>query len=333
LHKIKADAKGSALEYIDRSAVPIKVARGEPVAQDIVPFQGERATRSLLGLPTHRCRPPAFPEPEPDGSALDRAAPPPPFDVHGAFDTRVLDAFETRVGGAHKRNLPKRAAMTRLRMSDRLLSHTNKPRSYSKAEKLWKAPEFSNPMPRVFGNANYAEALDGTLVSVPPRLPSSEEEFDRLSVRELMTRSLEPGQQRSGLGTAWSSRSPSRDELRSSASRVPTGPPAWAKTNRKNTTIIGDPSKKSSTCIIEPLDSPKAKVSSFVKLPDGWMAKVPNLGRVTDPFCHDLCSRPLYCFDLDQARNRRELHMKSSLGVYTGGPVYNINFSQAIQKF
>ena len=75
------------------------MARGEPVAQDIVPFQGERATRSLLGLPTHRCRPPAFPEPEPDGSALDRAAPPPPFDVHGAFDTRVLDAFETRVGG------------------------------------------------------------------------------------------------------------------------------------------------------------------------------------------------------------------------------------------
>ena len=185
---------------------------------------------------------------------------------------------------------------------------------------------------RVWDAAGYADTMDGTLVSLPARLDTSVEEFDRMTVRELVTRSrsVEPTQHGR---KEWSNTPPSRNQLRSSASqRLKSGVPAWAKIDRKSSTIIGNPAQKK-TCIIRPETQSREPVDTWVKLPDQWMANVQNLGRVTDPFCHHLCSEPLYCFDLEQARHGRDPHMISSLGVYCGGPVYRVNFSQAIQKF
>lgn len=321
------------LEWEARSAHPIKLARGEPVAQDILPFTGERGMRSLAGLHTHRCRPPAFPEPDDDEPRALTAL------SNLSRDSAVSQPAQT----AHQHGGPTRKHQ-RGRMQGRgmVQSHLLKPRSYSETENLWKAPEFSNGMvhARVFQRAGLVVETDGTLTSVPTRIASVDQEFDQLTVRELITRSVEPGQRNSRGGTACS-RLPSahlerdadgnRAEFLSSASCGRSGTPAWAKAPRKNTRIIGNPSSMSSTCIIQPQQDPGDKLDLPVKIADSWMTRVPNLGRVTDPFCVHLASQPLYCFNLEQARHGREAHMISGLGVSLGGPVYNIRASQAIQ--
>jgi len=312
----RAAARGP-LEFVGLEAEPIKLAGGEPVAQCVLPVHGERATRSLCGLPSHRCRSPAFAEPEPE-----------PAQAAAHFNQSPEEAPPVAGGpaGDHARHsLGRAAGAWQAHASVGCKSHLVKPRSYSEAERPWRPPEYADTMvqSRVWKAAGYTDAMHGSLELMPPRLATSEEEFDRMSVRELLTRSrsVEPG-------TRQSSRLPSRDQLRSSASRY--GTPAWARATRAHSTIIGDPKQKR-TCIIRPV-TPKEEKDEWVKLPDNWMAKVPNLGRVKDPFCHHLCSEPLYCFDLEQARHGREPHMVSSLGVFRGGPVYNVRATNAIQR-
>ena len=57
------------------------------------------------------------------------------------------------------------------------------------------------------------------------------------------------------------------------------------------------------------------------------MTRVPNLGRVTDPFCLHLVSEPMYCYDLNHA-STAEPHMENSGGLYRGESYLNIKFSR-----
>ena len=312
-------AESVPLEYCEPHAVPVKMARGEPVAHEILPFSGERALRSLMGLPTHRCHHPV----------TDEEAPERIFDFHEPEDDAREPGKDRGQPSGNQRRL--HTAMLR-RPSVKPPSRTVKPRCYSETEKLWKAPEFSDMQikPRVFQDAGYAENMDGTLVSIRSQSKHVPDDFDSLTVRELLRRWDSPQATTARCRTASSGMLlSSRDQLRSSLS---SGRPAWAKAERTNTTIIGNPRNASSTCIIQSEASPDKKLDTFTRLPDSWMTRVPNLGRVKDPFCVHLASEPLYCFNLHQARHERELHNISSLGVYRGGPVYNINFSQAIEK-
>lgn len=288
------------LGWEESSANPIKLACGEPVAQDILPFTGERGMRSLAGLPTHRCRPPAFQEPaETRGlTALSNLS------QNGAPGTEPAEQAEVH---ARKQKRGPGPTCRRVQRSGIVQSHSLKPRSFSEAEKLWKAPEFSDGMvqARVYASARLVLDVDGTLACLLPRLATSEQEFDRLTVRQLLTRSAELGE--TGRRR---SRLPSRAQLRSSTSCAARSTPAWAKAPRKNTMILGSPSRLNSTCIIQPQPELSVELES-VKGADGWMANVPNLGRVTDHFCVELASRPLYCFNLEQARYGREPHMHS----------------------
>ena len=316
----KAAARGP-LSFVGHETEPIKLVGGEPVAQSILPIHGERGTRTLCGLPTHRYRTPHFPEPDTVycGAYRDQGGDAAPAKHEG--ETRDLARAAGRKHGRRGTDGGRRTGA-----KGRLQSHLVKPRSYSVSESLWLPPEYTDTMvqSRVWKASGYADAMDSTLELVPQRLATSEDEFDRMSVRELLTRSrsVEPH-----TATVQSRIMPSRDCLRSSASRQST--PTWARATRRHSTIIGDP-KARRTCIIKPV-TPKEEVDTWVKLPDNWMAKVPNLGRVTDPFCHHLCSEPLYCYNLDHARHGREPHMISSLGVYRGGPVYNVKATNAIK--
>jgi hypothetical protein len=316
----KAAARGP-LAFGGHETEPIKLAGGEPVAQSILPIHGERGTRTLCGLPTHRCRAPHFPEPDTVycGAYRDQGGDTAPSDQEG--ETRDLASAAGRKHGGRGTDGGRRAGA-----NGRLQSHLVKARSYSESKSLWRPPEYTDNMvkSRVWKASGYVDAVDGTLESVPQRLATSEDEFDRMSVRELLTRSLsvEPP-----TGTVQSRMMPSRDCLRSSASRRST--PAWARATRTHSTIIGDP-KARRTCIVKPVTA-KEEMDTWVKLPDNWMTRIPNLGRVKDPFCHHLCSEPLYCYNLDHARHGREPHMISSLGVYRGGPVYNVKATNAIK--
>ena len=324
LHGERAAGSGPPLAYLERDTGPIKMARGEPVAQDILPFSGERALRSLVGLPTHRCH----------HAVVDEEMPRYSLDSGSEREALVEDVRDpAQASGQVNGDRQRLSRMALRRMPAALQSHAMKPRCYSETENLWKAPEFSDVQikARVFDQVGYAGSLDGTLVTVQSDARTGND-FDNLTVRELVGRWSPPGRSQGTsrrLTSASSSRLPSREKLRSSAS---SRRPAWAKAERTNSIIIGDPSNASSTCIIQPEDPADEKLDTFTRLPDNWMGRVPNLGRVKDPFCVHLASEPLYCFNLHQARHERELHNQSSLGVYRGGPVYNINFSQAIQK-
>jgi hypothetical protein len=331
--RFRAASKEPLLYQMSVSSVPIKMAQGQPAAQDVLPYEGERVTRSLCGLPTHRCRPPAFPEQlQVDVYVQEEAKQP----ANGAQDAQgqviaSKDAERTkqqRMAMVARKSIDRAKAGRQRQMHEtRVLSHMQKPRSFSETEKMWKSPEFSKSavQPRLYEDI-YAQGPDGTLTSWSsiggkPRFDTNEDEFDRLTVRELMVRSMsESG--RTNIS--------SKDQLRSPAlhARLITGRPEWAKAERKNTVIVGDPALKK-TCVIQPLP-PQSEIIDTWKLPDHWMTRVPNLGRITDPYCHDLCSQPLYCFNLDHARHGREDHMISSLGVYRGGPSYNIKTSSAI---
>ena len=324
-HQANAE-QHEAVTIETHNALPFKLARGVPVAQEILPFEGERLTRSLCGLPTHRCRPVPFVEPcisvsLGGGSVVGEEA--------TEQENPAQQPSEMSENGARQRRLKIHRRVNGC--SGQTRSHMYKPRSYSDTESLWKDPRIVRTVkPRVFERAGYLPTPDGMIItrkSFQSRFTAEDGEFDRLTVRELMTRSVEPGQRPPGSES--SSRLPSRRQLRSHSGP---GMPPWATAKRTSTRVLGDPSK-CSTCIIQPMTPASDEAKPFVPLDSSWMTRVPNLGRVTDPYCLHLTSEPLYCHNLEHARNGREPHMISSGGLYCGGPVYNINFSQAIRKY
>ena len=334
MHQERLNRNGGPIEHAGPGGA-IKMARGEPVAGDIVPT-GERETRRTLGLPTHRCH---RGRPLPAHSVLVDGPGPEASPVYSEVEQQEDGSNAADIGVAKKR-LPASSSKPR-RQASGFQSHSFRPRSYSETEKLWKSPQFSGTVPaRVFEHAGYTHGIDGTLMSKTSlHGPDShaDDEFQRLSVRELMTRSSELASTSTAHCqlTPSTSRSQSRDLLRSSSgshARPRGALPTWATVPREKgrycTRLIGDPSKPGQT-VIQPM-TPNLEEADPVPIPTQWMTRVPNLGRVTDPFCLHLVSEPMYCYDLNHARHGREPHMESSGGLYRGGPVYNINFSRRI---